>query len=253
MPFPFQFAGHTFHSAPEFAKAVVADIDAGGGKLVPDRRPSQWVIDIAKMGDKPKTLVVALAAALLQSDRPDAVAEAARMVTQLGSRELWDLLPLALDGHDVGLLLHADRFYPDQSVEDALLAALVIVGNLAASDVRKSVMERLRRAGLPGEELAILLQYGSVEEISVWLPAILVEGVPEGSRGQLVNALAGDPGRVAAITKGLCVLPVEERRACLADAIQARPELEGDQALRDALQLPESSEPVSSSSPSGQR
>ncbi|MBW1881732.1 MAG: hypothetical protein JRI25_00165 [Deltaproteobacteria bacterium] len=191
MPFPLTLAEHTWKDGPELLAAVLADAKAGGGQVVAGHGPSHWLGDLVDQGALEPELAVGLVAALLQQ-RGDAgaVSEAARLAVQLGRDELGELVVMSLDAFDTALLLTADPLHSGASVEDALLTAAVQLADLAIPEMRAQLLPRLRNAGLTGLECQLLAQHGDENEIRLWLPAVLTEGLPDGASGALVEGLA---------------------------------------------------------------
>jgi surface carbohydrate biosynthesis protein len=118
--------------------------------------PSEWLADVVSIGDLPRATALALAAALLQSARdPEVVLEVSRLARALDAPELTELLVLALDALDLGLLL---AVRPSGSVEDALLTtATELASPEDAPEVRERLLARLRHAGLSALEARLLL------------------------------------------------------------------------------------------------
>jgi len=191
MPFPLTLGQHTWKDGPDLLAAVLADAKAGGGQVVAGRGPSQWLGDLIEAGALEPELAVGLVAALLQQ-RTDAcaVSEAARLAVLLGRADLGELVVMSLDAYDTAFLLTADPLRRAASVEDALLDAAVRLADLAEPEVRARLLPRLRNAGLTSLECMILARHGTASEIRLWLPAVLTEGLPEGSPGSLVEGLA---------------------------------------------------------------
>jgi hypothetical protein len=191
MPFPLTLGEHTWKDGPELLEAVLADARAGGGQVVAGQGPSRWLGDLVDLGALDLDLAVGLVAALLQQrEDAGAVAEASRFAVQLGRKELGELVVMSLDAFDTALLLTADPLRPGASVEDALLEAAVRLGDLAVPELRARLLPRLRNAGLTSLECQILARHGTASEVLLWLPAVLTEGIPEGTSGALVDGLA---------------------------------------------------------------
>ena len=87
------------------------------------------------------------------------------------------MLPLALEGHDMGLLLVPDPLDPDHTVEDTLLRSWAALADLDTHC--GPLLTHLRQAGLTRLELEVLCHHGSDEELVAWLPAVLRDGLPE--------------------------------------------------------------------------
>jgi hypothetical protein len=135
---------------------------------------------------------VGLAAALLQHPTAVTVAEGARLAIALHPSPLDDLVVLALDAHDPALLLAVDPAGGGASVEDTLLRAAALVARLDDAFLRDKVLTRLRHAGLPELELAVLAAYGDLAELQRWLPALLEEDLGDGGRRRLAARVARD-------------------------------------------------------------
>lgn len=138
------------------------------------------------------------AAALAGSflSQPDArlLSEGARVAVRVGDRRLGPILLHALDAFDPAVWLQPDPDGSGRSVEDTLLGAAV---GLAGPDpvLRQALLQRMRNAGLPDHELALLCAHGSAAELRRWLPAILSEGVPSAAIPAVTARLArGDEG-----------------------------------------------------------
>jgi len=219
MPFPVTHAGHTWADGPSLLAAVIADARGEGTGAFSADGPAAWLGDLVDGSALEPELAVGLVAALLQRrDEAGAVAEAARLAVRLGRKDLGDLLLMALDACDTGLLLTSDPRRPTRSIEDALLDAAGQLADLSNDGVRARLLPRLRNAGLVAHECAALARHGTVDEIRTWMPAILLEGVPEGGADALVDALADrDDARDALIDAFLQARPAD--RAALLDAI----------------------------------
>jgi len=219
MPFPLSHAGRTWNDGPALLAAVIADARGEGAGSFSAEGPAEWLGALVDASKLEPDLAVGLVAALLQRrDEAGAVAEASRLAVRLGRRDLGDLLLMALDACDTGLLLTADPRRPARSVEDALLDAAGQLADLSNPDIRGRLLPRLRNAGLVAHECAALTRYGTVDEIRMWLPAILLEGVPEGAAEPLIDALVErDDARDALIDAFLQANPAD--RAALLEAI----------------------------------
>lgn len=220
MPFPLRIGVQTFPNAPAFAQAVIEDCRSGGGSVVPGLEPSQWVPDLVRTGALEPDLAVALGAALLRARNPAAVAEGARIAMALGDSRLGEMLPNAVAGHDMGLLLHADPLRPGQSVEDALLRAWAAVGPLQDPDARGEVLERMRNASLSEAEIDIVASWCTPAEIRRWLPAIVIEGLPVATLPTLAAGFRRGADEALALCDGLAPLP-RSARTRVWDALNA--------------------------------
>lgn len=187
MPFPIRVGNRTYANAPSFAAAVTTDAKSGGGTVVSGRLPSHWVVDLVRAGALEADIAVGLAAALIRARDAASVCEGARLAALLGDRKLAELLPVALAGHDTGLLLHADPVMPGQSVEDALLRAWAVVAPNEDAATRGDLLDKLRHAGLTDVEAHVLAVFGTADEIRRWLPVVLIEGLPRGATDSLAR------------------------------------------------------------------
>ena len=180
MPFPLRLAGQKIANARDLGALFVADAHAGGNTVFGDEAPHAWMSRLVDKGAIDLDVAIALVALVLASRDPAAVAEAARLGTKLPPELLQSLFPAAIDAQDTGVLLHPDPFMPNRSVEDALLAAWAAT---APDDlvVRGPLIERLRNAGLPDLEVAVLARHGTPDEIKQTLPLVFIEGVPAGT------------------------------------------------------------------------
>src|SRR5688572_726307 len=137
MPFPLTVAGRAVTSPPMLASLVLDDAKAGGGTLVAGQPPSRWLMDLVRAG---------------------ALEE--RLAAELANARLSSMIGAALEGHDVGVLLHPDPMVPGHSVEDALLRSWATVAPLADATVRGPLLERLRNAGITDVEVRVIGQHG---------------------------------------------------------------------------------------------
>lgn len=232
MPFPLTFAERTFDAPPDLAGAALDDIENGGGTVVSGENPSDWIATLAARGPEERRVAVALCAAFLQSRRPGAVAEGSRLALALQHADLGALLPFALDGHDLGLLLHADPLNPEQSVEESLLRAWAGLANLSDAEDRARLLARLRHASLPQLEMTVLASHGSAAEIRRWLPAVLSDGAPDQAIEIFCDGLTRSEPEAEALASALAHLPRRVReqlwlaadgqvKLCARDAVRA--------------------------------
>lgn len=235
MPFPLTLAGRTISTPPQLASFVISDAQAGGGTVVPGQVPSRWVMDLVRAGQLEEPLAVGLAAALLRTEQPGALTEGARLAGQLKHPRLADMLAAAVSSHDVGLLLHPDPVVAGASVEDALLRAWANVADLARPDVRGSMLERLRNAGLTDVEVRVLGAHGTPEEIRRWLPAVFAEGAPRGVGEGLSTALSRGGEVTTAVLRVLLALPAATRHGAAEQLFEWAPALRDLPGLRDRL------------------
>src|SRR5262245_9127286 len=94
-----------------------------GGHAVPDAPALAALVRRVRDGALEPALAVGLAAVLIEHPAPETVCEGARLAAALGDPQLGPLVLLALEGHDLALLLSPDPAIPGASVEDGLLAA----------------------------------------------------------------------------------------------------------------------------------
>lgn len=186
MSFPLSFQGHTFATAPALAQAVTADAEAGGGSLFPGQCPPQWLLEMREQGLVETGLLVALAGHLLAARQPATAAVGARLTVVLDHPELVRMLSLALEGHDLGLLLQLDPLDPEHTIEDTLLDAAAATAGHAPDTA--ALLTRLRNAGLPHLELAVLCEHAAEEQVRAYLPAALRDH--QGDPGALLDTLS---------------------------------------------------------------
>lgn len=240
MSFPLTLAGRTFDSGPDLARAVMDDAIAGGGTVVDGHRPAAWLARAVREGELPRALAVGLSAALVQSGRTAGIVEVATLAADLGLTELASLLPAALDGLDVGVLLTPDPRQPDRSVEDALLDAWAAIATAEDAASRDALLGRLRHAGLRGLELRVLARTGDPETVRQVLPPILVEELPVGDVATLAEALVRGPEVASAVCEAATPLNSAQRYAIWRAAAALDPKLEADDDLRARWLAPES-------------
>lgn len=232
MPFPVTWGSQAWNDGPALLAAVIADARAGGGEVVEGQSPCLWVAEMVAAGSLERELAVGLVAALLQQrEEAAALVEAARLAVSLDGTELSDLVLMALDAFDTGLLLTADPLRPGASVEDALLRAAWRLADLSDPATRARVLPRLRNAGLSDLECMALVRHGTPEEIRIWLPAILVEAIPPGSVEALIEMLSA-PG---AVREAVLEAFQEARPDARADLLEAITSSDRGRALRDVL------------------
>ncbi len=186
MTFPLHAGTRRVDSPLELGLLVRADCRLGG-TVVAGLRPWQWVVQLVLGGSLEPAMARALAAGLVRMPEAPCVAEGARLAAALGDRAIGDLLVSALRAHDPGLLLEPDPADPVHSVEDAILRAVTTLCDLGDPVLRHEVLERLRHAALPAEEVAVLCRWGDDAELDLWLPAVRAEGIP----ANLQEAVAG--------------------------------------------------------------
>lgn len=203
MPFPLRVAGRRIATGQDLFQLVVADAKAGGGTVVSGRPPHQWVGDLIAAGSLDGDVAAALVAVMLNGTDAGVITEGARLAARVEHAMIRGMFPAAVDAQDVGLLLHADPFVANASVEDALLRAWAAVAPTAQDAIRKPLLERLRNAGLPDVETAVLVRHGTPDEIRGILPTVFIEGVPTGVPEALRGALDRDGDGKSAIAQVL--------------------------------------------------
>lgn len=220
MSFPLTVGRHTLATPPELADLVRSDA-ANPGSVLADQRPAEWVRGLVDAGALEARTAVALAAALIQQADPVTIAEGARLARSLGERALGKLLVAALEGHDTGLLLQVDPAAPGRSVEDALLEASCELADLADPRIRGTLLLRLRNAALPGMELALLCEHGTLDELRSLLPAVFAEGIDDDQVPLLVRRVlrGGDAARV--LLGAAAALPADQREQLTTSAERA--------------------------------
>ncbi len=194
MSFPLAIGSHTLASPPELAELVGRDADVGG-LVVEGQRPSAWLVGLWQEGQLTRDDVLALGAGMLRQPVAGLIAEGARLAEALHPSPLGPLVVAAAGAHDPLVLLQVDPALPERSVEDTLLRASVLVGDHSDRAARRSLLQRLRHAGLPELEVEVLLPHGEVEELRRWWPALQSEGVPEAVEALVAARIAtGDDG-----------------------------------------------------------
>jgi hypothetical protein len=232
MNFPITVAGRTFDAAPAVAQAVLDDAMAGGGTLVAGQRPATWLADAVNDGVIDRSFVIGLCAALVRAGHPVGLLEAIDLAVDLGLSELVALLPAALDGLDMGILLHADPRGGDGSVEDALLRGWAALVSAEQPEGRDALLLRLRHAGLRSLELDVLARTGDAAAVRAVLPLILAEELPVADVSTLAAALVRGPDVADAVCRAAGGLTASQRYAVWHAAVGIRPALEADDALR---------------------
>ena len=186
---PPRLADQKISNARELGALFVADARAGGNTVFGGEAPHVWAGRLVQKGAIDLDVAAALVALILGSGDPATVAEAARLGAKLPPSLLQSLFPAAIDAQDTGVLLHPDPFLPSRSVEDALLAAWADTAPESLG-VRALLLDRLRNAGLPDLEVALLARRGTPEEIGATLPQVFLEGVPPGTAEALTPLLS---------------------------------------------------------------
>lgn len=199
MKFPLEVGEATFDSPMHLARAVLTDARTGEATLPGADSPSAWLLMCLEDGTLEPDMVRGLAATLIQARLPGALTEGARVAAGAKMPEFADLIRLALDAHDVGLLLSPDPFFSESSVEDVLLEAWVSLAPVADPEVRAALLGRLRHAGLPRQELQVLLTSGDEDELDRWMPAVLSEGLDDHQIDALAQTIETDHGRREAV------------------------------------------------------
>ena len=175
MGFAVAFQGGVYEAGPPLLDAVLASVRRG-------LSAADEVFTLV-MGDQIDVdAAVGLAAALLGGSDPAGVAEGARLASRLGDPRLVAFVERVVEQQDLAILLAPDPLAPlvgmGASVEDALLRTWAELAPLLEDRRRAELLERLRHAGLRDLELGVLARVGSEEEVDLWLPTILSEGVP---------------------------------------------------------------------------
>lgn len=195
MSFPLTLGDRVVADPPSFAMLVREDCGAASGAVVPGMRPSAWIPMLVAEGRLEKRLAIGLAAALVQNPEPATICEGARLAASLGERVLGGVLVRALTAHDTALLMQVDPGGQGASVEDTLLLHAPALAELDDPTIRRTLLERLRNAGLPAVELRILCDHGDAEDLRTWLPAVLTEELGADERAAIERRMArGDDG-----------------------------------------------------------
>lgn len=221
MPFPVSLGSTTWPDGPALLAAVADDARAGGGSVVAGQYPSQWLLGLVSAGALEQDLAVGLVAALLRSSSEAAVlAEATRIAVALDEGALGALVVACLEAFDTGVLLTSDPRGEAESVEDLLLRAAVHLADLDQPELRARVLPRLRHAGLPELELAVLAAHGDLEELQLWLPPVLVEPLSPPGAAALAARVIADPSTRDALCAVLLDAPAAPRAAVLGALLQ---------------------------------
>ena len=232
MDFPLTLAGRTFATGPDLARAVLDDAAAGGGTVVEGQRPAGWLAAAVRDETVERDLVVGLCAALVQTGDPAGLVEAIDTAVELGLVELAPLLPAALDGLDMGILLHADPRTDEGSVEDAPLRGWAALVSSDAGEGRDALLLRLRHAGLRGLELDVLARCGDADTVRRVLPSILTEELPVGDVAALAQALVRGAEVAGAVCDAAGPLTASQRYAIWRAAVARDAAIEADDELR---------------------
>lgn len=196
------------------------------------QKPREWVLGLVTAKLIGKDLAIALVAALLQDPTASTLTECCYLARALDSAELGAVLMSAVESHDVGVLLVAAPGEQGRSVEDVLLLAAAELIDASDAKLRGPLLEQLRHAGLSRAELHVLARGATAEEVSIWLPAILLEDPIDGA--SLAELLL----RSASRKPGIAALNAldEPRRRALWDAARiADRRIAVDSRLRTAL------------------
>lgn len=232
MDFPLTVAGRTYDTAPALAQAVLADAAAGGGTVVDGARPAAWLARAVRDQALERAFVVGLCAALVRTGDPAGLVEGMDLAVDLELTELLPLLPAALDGLDMGILLHADPRSASGSVEDALLRGWAALVAPERTDGLDALLLRLRHAGLRGLELEVLARCGDAAAVRAILPSILTEDLPVGDVAALAEALVRGPEVAQAVCDASASLTSSQRYAIWRAAVARDVSIEADDALR---------------------
>lgn len=176
MPFPCTIESETFAEPKALMARVQRDLTEGGGTLVADQRPSEWLMKAPEPALDREELI-ALAAALVVDPSPAAVAEGAHLARALHEPRLGALLMGALAGLDLGVLLAPDANGSPVAVEDLVMETVVVIADLTEDDVRHVLLTALRTAGRTDLELRTLIAYGSLDDIEQTVLGLEAEGV----------------------------------------------------------------------------
>ncbi|MCA9488831.1 MAG: hypothetical protein KC621_02890 [Myxococcales bacterium] len=195
MPFPLIVGDRSFEDPAALAAFVREESLA---PTLPDR-PCDWVPELVRQGVLEERLATALSAAFLQHEEAATICEGARLAVRLRDPVLGPILMRALLEHDTAVLLQPDPAEADRSVEDTLLHAAPRVVDLADPDLRRPLLEALRNAGLPEEEVPVLARHGDAVDLRQWLPAVLAEGLSEEHRALLEERARGEDESAAVI------------------------------------------------------
>jgi hypothetical protein len=190
MSFPLTAGSHRVEGPAELAGLVRADA-AAGGSVVPGERPSAWLLGLSL----PRDLLVALCAGMLREPDAALVAEGVRLAVALHPSPTDPLVLGLLGHHDPALLLQHDPAQPGRSVEDTALWGAMQVTDLSDDAARAELLRRLRHAGLPQWEAAVLIPHGSLAELQRWWPALVSEGiVADHAEAVAARVARGDDG-----------------------------------------------------------
>jgi hypothetical protein len=205
VPFPLQLGGRTV--ATPAALGQIAQRDAAHGGAVAGERVAGWASGLVRDGALTAREGLGLTAALLRHPEAATVSEGARLAVALADREAGALLLLALEGHDVGLLLAPDPGDLGRSVEDALIRSAAAVSELSDADARARLLDRARHAGLAVEEARILARWGTADEIARALPGLLTEGWPAAALPDAAARVAGGGAAAAVLAPVVAAAP----------------------------------------------
>jgi hypothetical protein len=175
MSFPLMVGARKIADPPALAELARADSGPESGTVIPGKRPAEWIFELVGTGVLPRRMAIALGAALIQYPEPGPICEGARLAHALGDNALGTLILRALEAHDTAVLLASDPADPSGSVEDALVRAAAASCDLEDPALRRSLLEKARNAGLYEVEIPVLATRGSIEELALWLPAVLAE------------------------------------------------------------------------------
>ena len=176
MPFPCTIESETFAEPKALMARVQSDLSEGGGTLVADQRPSEWLMK-APEPTLDRGELIALAAALVVDPSPSAVAEGALLARALHEPRLGALLMGALAGLDLGVLLAPGANGSSVAVEDLVMETIVEIADLSEDNVRHALLTALRTAGRTDLELRTLTAYGSLDDIEQTRHGLEAEGV----------------------------------------------------------------------------
>lgn len=235
MSFPLKFANQIYESAPQFAKAVLHDADKGGSQMFPGKTPHEWICEHVISGVLPREMVLGLSAFMIRSERPAAIAEGIRIAEQLELHPIARILTAAIEGFPLSLLLVPDPFFPEKSLEDTLLEGVIPLMSGTNSKQRAMILERLRNAGLPQKEIAVLVEHGSAEEIRTWLPIAISEGLMVQELSLLRPGFLRSVEIAQATSEALTALPLEQRKQLWKAVVAAAPLMAKNKTIKAVL------------------
>ena len=233
MTFPLKLHGHTFDDAPSFAEAVLSDAIAGGGRIKADTLPRTWLGVLATPSDDQRPLLVSLTAWLTRCDNAAGICEAVAIAKTYALHELATVFAAALDGLGLGLLLQPNPNEPGLSVEDTLLKGLAAITNGTPDALRIKLLGHLRHAGLREEELSVLTQFGTKEELVALMPDLIAEALPNIT--QLRAIYSRDQEHMLALAQVLYSAPKSYRLELWRALIESTPLIKANTQIEQLL------------------